>query len=316
MVVRRFFLPLVFGLLHAAGWALSVSLPAKLAASSSVIVAPNAPAARLQPDRAMVHLQCAGVTSGQTSPPTLGSIAEIQTGDEVLAWDEAAVIDGQLSQASPLNSSKENQAKTATSARQTSASRYEKVSGVITSEVRQKLVHIALDNGKTITATQGHLFRTDEGWRDAILLKRGGKLLLKGSGDEESDRASGQQPEQSMTATIVDVRTEEKTTRVYNLEVENLHTFFVGDDGYVVHNGNGAYAGWFSDGSAYVGKGDEKRMRESMKRELALKRQINPNVTLRRCKQFKGAINNRDSFIVEDVIIERHRGCRRRHLSQ
>lgn len=39
------------------------------------------------------------------------------------------------------------------------------------------------------------------------------------------------------TATIEDVRIETKTVRVYNLEVENLHTFFVGDQGLIVHNG-------------------------------------------------------------------------------
>jgi len=166
--------------------------------------------------------------------PALKPIAQIQIGDEVLAWDEAAVIDGQLSQASPLGQAV--QAKTGSSARPASASRYEKVSGVITSEVQQKLVHVTLEDGKTITATQGHPFRTDEGWRDAILLKRGGKLLLKGSGDEEADS----QESGIRTATIADVQVETKVVRVFNLEVENLHTFFVGDEGYVVHNGRGA----------------------------------------------------------------------------
>lgn len=38
------------------------------------------------------------------------------------------------------------------------------------------------------------------------------------------------------TVAITDVRHEEKTVRVYNLEVENAHTFFVGEEGVLVHN--------------------------------------------------------------------------------
>jgi hypothetical protein len=100
-------------------------------------------------------------------------------------------------------------------------------------------VHIQLETGETITATAGHPLKTTEGWRDAILLKRGGKLLLKG-GDEKGGLAQvaavvDGQPER--TATIADVRTEQTTVRVFNLEVANAHTFFVGDEGALTHNG-------------------------------------------------------------------------------
>ncbi|HLP82429.1 MAG TPA: toxin C-terminal domain-containing protein, partial [Nitrosomonas sp.] len=57
------------------------------------------------------------------------------------------------------------------------------------------------------------------------LLKKGGQLLLKGSGDSEAK-----------TVSIADVRHEDKTLRVYNLEVANAHTYFVGNDGVNVHN--------------------------------------------------------------------------------
>lgn len=167
--------------------------------------------------------------------PARRPIADIKIGDEVLAWDELAAHDGQLKQSKNSNSnsnSQEVQAKTGSSAQQISANRYEKVSDVFSSERERRLVHITLNNGKSITVTDGHPFRTSEGWRDAILLKKGTKLLLMGSGDEEADSASS-----PATATIEDVRIETKTVRVYNLEVENLHTFFVGDEGYVVHNG-------------------------------------------------------------------------------
>jgi hypothetical protein len=61
-----------------------------------------------------------------------------------------------------------------------------------------------------------------------------------GSGDgngEGDDASAGAGPATPATATIEDVRIETKTIRVYNLEVANLHTFFVGEDGVVVHNG-------------------------------------------------------------------------------
>ena len=55
-----------------------------------------------------------------------------------------------------------------------------------------------------------------------------------GSGEGDADSAGTATT--TATATIEDVRIEVKTTRVYNLEVENLHTFFVGEQGLIVHN--------------------------------------------------------------------------------
>ncbi|MFZ4702754.1 MAG: polymorphic toxin-type HINT domain-containing protein, partial [Candidatus Methylumidiphilus sp.] len=83
------------------------------------------------------------------------------------------------------------------------------------------------------TATEGHPFKTTDGWRDAIMLKKGGKLLLKG-GDADAER----------TATITDIRTEQKTLPVFNLEVANAHTYFVGIDGELVHNACHGHHPW------------------------------------------------------------------------
>jgi len=102
---------------------------------------------------------------------------------------------------------------------------YEKVTDVITSLREQTLVHLKLVNGETLTATEGYPFKNTQGWRDAILLKKGGKLLLKG-GDADTEPS----------IKIVDVRTERKTLPVFNIEVANAHTFFIGVDGEVVHN--------------------------------------------------------------------------------
>jgi hypothetical protein len=41
---------------------------------------------------------------------------------------------------------------------------------------------------------------------------------------------------------ITDVRIEKRTLQVFNLEVANAHTFLVGTDGVVVHNGHGHHA--------------------------------------------------------------------------
>jgi hypothetical protein len=100
------------------------------------------------------------------------------------------------------------------------------VADIFTSYRQQKLVHLTLDSGEVLTATEGHPFRTSEGWRDALVLKRGQKLLLKG---EHVSKATPY-------STVVDVRTEVATVPVFNLEVSNAHTFFVGVDGNSVHN--------------------------------------------------------------------------------
>jgi hypothetical protein len=126
-----------------------------------------------------------------------------------------------------------NHASISAASKPTSAQRYEKVTDIASSFKEQTLLHITLDNGQTIQATAGHPFKTREGWRDAVMLKKGGKLLLRGGdANANSDVNSAER-----YATITDIREEVKTTAVFNLEVANLHTFFVGEDGLVVHNG-------------------------------------------------------------------------------
>jgi Pretoxin HINT domain len=123
-----------------------------------------------------------------------------------------------------------------------SAQRYEKVTDIASSFKEQTLLHLTLDNGQTIQATAGHPFKTSEGWRDAVMLKKGGKLLIKGGdADANSDaKANSDTNSAERYATITEIREEVKTTAVFNLEVANLHTFFVGVDGVVVHNAKNA----------------------------------------------------------------------------
>ena len=102
---------------------------------------------------------------------------------------------------------------------------YEPITDIIsTPNAKQTWVHLTLDNGNTITTTDGHPFNTPEGWRNAILLKKGGQLLLKGEEGEPK----------TITITNISIETKHQTT--YNLEVANAHTFFVGENGVLVHN--------------------------------------------------------------------------------
>ena len=83
---------------------------------------------------------------------------------------------------------------------------------------------MTLSDGKVITATEGHPFRTVEGWRDAVLLKQGDTLILTSSDGKPS------------TIQVDEIRYETKVLTTYNLEVANAHTFFVGEDAVLVHN--------------------------------------------------------------------------------
>lgn len=116
---------------------------------------------------------------------------------------------------------------------------YEKVLDIVTSHREQTLVHLSLSNGDQLTATEGHPFKTTDGWRDAVLLKKGGKLLLRAQGDEPPGvrvaDSDGAFPER--VATITEIRIERLTVPVYNLELANAHTFYVGAVGALVHNG-------------------------------------------------------------------------------
>jgi RHS repeat-associated protein len=145
----------------------------------------------------------------------LKPISQLKVGDEVLALSEWKTKGIQA-----------KGSKTKTDQRLS----YEKVTDIFSSHKEQNLIYLTLDNGETLTATEGHPFKTTEGWRDAVMLKKGGKLLLKGEDEAAADDAD-------KAVTITDIRTEIKVLPVFNLEVANAHTFFVGKNGELVHNG-------------------------------------------------------------------------------
>jgi RHS repeat-associated protein len=183
------------------------------------------------PGDAKVHVKPRSAADGnaQDALSELVKISEIKVGDEVLAFSEwkakgdVTGKDGRLS--------------------------YEKVTDVYVSQKVQQLIHLTLSDGSTITATDGHPFMTADGWRDAVLLRPGNELRLKGGVEGLQTR--------ERKVLIENINIEEKIELVFNLEVANAHTYFVGEDGVLVHNGGCIYevpGSRTPSGKPYVGQ--------------------------------------------------------------
>jgi RHS repeat-associated protein len=169
----------------------------------------------------MVHMRPDGAADSDAKQgrAKLRPIKELKVGDQVLALSEW----------------KENINSKAEEAEPDVRLSYEKVTHLVTSYREQQIVRIKLNSGSVIETTAGHPFRTINGWRDAVLLREGGKLLLKSTlGDA---RTGNTESNNETVATISDVSFETKIIPVFNIEVANAHTFFVGVDGALVHNG-------------------------------------------------------------------------------
>ena len=88
-----------------------------------------------------------------------------------------------------------------------------------------ELIHIGV-NGETISATPTHPFYVDKlGWTLARSL-RAGDLLVLSNGE-------------LVTVEWVQHEILESPIKVYNFEVQDFHTYFVGENGVFVHNGCG-----------------------------------------------------------------------------
>ena len=91
--------------------------------------------------------------------------------------------------------------------------------------VFDELVHIGV-NGETISATPTHPFYVDKlGWTLARSLRAGDVLVLSNG--------------ELVTVEWVQHEILESPIKVYNFEVEEFHTYFVGENGIFVHNGCG-----------------------------------------------------------------------------
>ena len=75
----------------------------------------------------------------------------------------------------------------------------------------------------TVNTTLNHRFWTEDGWKSAGTLEAGDKLTL----------ADGN------TATVTNIAYEDTHATVYNFEVEDFHTYYVGTESVLVHNNGG-----------------------------------------------------------------------------
>ena len=95
-----------------------------------------------------------------------------------------------------------------------------------------ELIHIGV-NGETISATPTHPFYVDKlGWTLARSLRAGDVLVLSNG--------------ELVTVEWVQHEILESPIKVYNFEVEDFHTYFVGENGIFVHNGCGDEIPWSS----------------------------------------------------------------------
>ncbi|WAC73232.1 polymorphic toxin-type HINT domain-containing protein [Roseateles sp. SL47] len=160
------------------------------------------------PGETMIQVQPAqGAEAGASAAAVeLKPIRQLKVGDRVLAIAEWKKLDGRFSPDELLS--------------------YEPVTDIFTNLKEQSLIHLTLSNGARLTATEGHPLMTPDGWRDAVLLRKGDAVVLRPSHDEVEPKLY-----------VVDARVERKLMQVFNLEVANVHTYFVGKDGVGVHNG-------------------------------------------------------------------------------
>jgi len=101
---------------------------------------------------------------------------------------------------------------------------YKPVTEVITGEQEYELIRITLDNGEVIEATPGHpLYVQGVGWRDARRVQTSGQL----------DLTNGR------VLNVTSVSSEQKREQVFNLAIEDYHTFAIGSSGIMVHNAAG-----------------------------------------------------------------------------
>ena len=106
-----------------------------------------------------------------------------------------------------------------------------------------ELIHIGV-NGETISATPTHPFYVDKlGWTLARSLRAGDVLVLSNG--------------ELVTVEWVQHEILESPIRVYNFEVENFHTYFVGENGIFVHNGCGDNS-WNDYQKEHAGEGKSK----------------------------------------------------------
>ena len=113
-----------------------------------------------------------------------------------------------------------------------------------------ELVHITFANEEIVCTNEHPFYVAQKGWTAACKL-RAGDILVTVNGEY-------------VVVEIVQHEILETPIKVYNFEVEDYHTYFVGTAIVLVHNQcTGSYEIEFKSGKNYVGKGSKARMNVS-----------------------------------------------------
>jgi len=99
---------------------------------------------------------------------------------------------------------------------------YQAVTHLIQGENEYQLIRVELEDGSRIEATEGHAFYVGEEWKEA-------KDLTVDEGIRAIDGRS---------IAITGISRETRALAVFNLSIDGGHTYFVGDQGIMVHNWN------------------------------------------------------------------------------
>ncbi|MEW8150669.1 MAG: polymorphic toxin-type HINT domain-containing protein [Candidatus Thiodiazotropha endolucinida] len=97
------------------------------------------------------------------------------------------------------------------------------VTHLIQGDREYELFEVAFENGEVVTATADHPFFSEGQWVNTQSLKVGNSVLVLGNANPIIIRS---------------INKEVREEKVFNLTVDGLHTFHIGEAGYLVHNTN------------------------------------------------------------------------------
>jgi predicted GIY-YIG superfamily endonuclease len=161
------------------------------------------------------------------------------------------------------------------------------------------LVHVTTENGTVINTTENHPFYVEgKGWCAAAELETGDVLRTE-DGEQE---------------TVKSVQTEkrDKAVKVYNLEIEDSHTYYVSADSVLVHNVCGEVPDSLMEGEAdtdvYFGVKDGDKVYVGISKNVPARENQHGERFDYLSKITKQKLTRRQARAIEQVLIELNRG--------
>ena len=143
-----------------------------------------------------------------------------------------------------------------------------------------ELIHVHTGADEIICTPEHPFYVPTKGWTGAAQLRAGDILVLSNGS--------------YVTVEKIQHEILESPVKVYNFEVEDFHTYFVGESSVLVHNKcSGSYEIEFQSGKNYVGKGNRSRMKISAKTHSIINN--DPVVS----KHWYPAANDTEAFVDE-----------------